>query len=104
MGWQVVAKANSLNEGEVLGVVAHGRPIALFKIQGRLYATSNICSHEYALLDGGYVEDDCIECPLHQARFHIPTGAVRSPPASQPIATYPVKIEGDHILVDLPDA
>lgn len=75
--------------------------IALYRIQGTVYATSNVCSHAFALLSDGYLDGDCIECPLHQALFHVPTGEVRSPPASEPILTYPTKEEADSILVEL---
>jgi nitrite reductase/ring-hydroxylating ferredoxin subunit len=49
------------------------------------------------------LDGDCIECPLHQALFHVPTGEVRSPPASAPLSTYPAKEEADRVLVDLPE-
>src|SRR5579875_3196162 len=77
---------------------------AIYRLGGQLYATHNICSHEHALLSDGYIEGDCIECPLHQARFHIPTGEVRSAPATEPVKTYSIKVQGDQILVDVPDA
>lgn len=101
MAWQVAAKLDELGEDEVLGVVVEGQPLALYKIGGRVYATHNICTHEHALLSDGYIEGDCIECPLHQARFHIPTGEVRAAPATEPIKTYAVKVEDGQILVDI---
>jgi nitrite reductase/ring-hydroxylating ferredoxin subunit len=54
-------------------------------------------------MSDGYVDGDCIECPIHQALFHIPTGDVRSGPATEPLKTYPVKIEHDQVLVELTD-
>ena len=103
MAWHVAARSGDLEDGTVLGAKVNGVSIALYRIEGTVYATSDICTHEVALLSEGYVEDDCIECPLHQARFHIPTGEVRSPPASEPIPTYPAKEEADHVLVQLPE-
>ncbi len=102
MAWQVAAKLDELGEEEALGVVIEGQPLALYKIGGRVYATHNVCTHEHALLSDGYVEGDCIECPLHQARFHIPTGEVRAAPATEPIKTYAAKVENGQILVDIP--
>jgi nitrite reductase/ring-hydroxylating ferredoxin subunit len=104
MAWQVGAKADQVKEGEVLGVTIGRQDVALYRIGGTVYATSNVCSHEFALLSDGTIDGDCIECPLHQAKFHIPSGAVRAAPADAPIATYPVKLDGDRILVDLPGA
>ncbi len=102
MAWHVAAKLDELGEEEALGVVIEGQPLALYKIGGRVYATHNVCTHEHALLSDGYVEGDCIECPLHQARFHIPTGEVRAAPAAEPIKTYAAKVENGQILVDIP--
>lgn len=101
MAWRVAAKLDELSEDEPLGVVIDGQPLALYKIGGGVYATHNICTHEHALLSDGYIEGDCIECPLHQARFHIPTGEVRAAPATEPIKTYPTKVENGQILVDI---
>jgi 3-phenylpropionate/trans-cinnamate dioxygenase ferredoxin subunit len=102
MAWHVAAKADEVANDEILGVVVNGEPIALYNLGGTYYATGNVCTHEYALLSDGYIEGDCIECPLHQARFHIATGAVRAAPADEPIKSYPVKVEGGQILVELP--
>jgi nitrite reductase/ring-hydroxylating ferredoxin subunit len=85
---------------KVLGVKVKELNVALYRIEDTVYATSDICTHEFALLSEGHLDGDCIECPLHQARFHVPTGEVRSSPASEPIST-PVKEEADQILVHL---
>lgn len=75
--------------------------LALYKLDGRIFATSNICTHEFAFLSDGFLEDGYIECPLHAARFDIRTGTVLCAPANEPIATYPTKLEGGQILVEL---
>jgi nitrite reductase/ring-hydroxylating ferredoxin subunit len=61
-----------------------------------------VCTHEFAFLSDGHVDGDCVECPLHQARFHIPTGEARAAPATQPIAIFPVKVDGGSVLIDIP--
>jgi 3-phenylpropionate/trans-cinnamate dioxygenase ferredoxin subunit len=104
MAWQLAARVADIEEGGVLGVTLGEHEIALYRIAGRIYATANICTHEFALLSEGEIVDDCVECPMHQARFHIPTGAVRCEPATEPIATYPVKIVADDVFVAVPDA
>ena len=103
MEWHVAARSADLQDGSVLGVVINGIKVALYRIEGTVYATSDVCTHEVALLSEGYVDGDCIECPLHQALFHIPTGEVRSAPATEPIPTYPAKEEGNSVLVQLPE-
>jgi nitrite reductase/ring-hydroxylating ferredoxin subunit len=103
VGWCVVAQSSDLEDGSVLGVEVKGLRLALYRIEGTVYATGDVCTHEFALLSDGYLDGDCIECPLHQSLFHIPTGEARSPPASEPISTYPAKEEADRVLVLLPE-
>jgi nitrite reductase/ring-hydroxylating ferredoxin subunit len=103
VAWHVAARTSDLEEGGILGVRLREFRIALYRIEGTIYATSDICTHGLAFLSEGYLDGDCIECPLHQALFHVPTGEVRAPPATEPIATYPAKEEADSILVELPE-
>ena len=104
MAWQRVAATKDVEEDAALGVEAKGCALALFRIGDRCYATANICTHEFAVLSDGYVEGEYIECPLHQGRFHIPTGKAQGTPVEEDIKTYAVKIEGDDVLVDLPES
>jgi nitrite reductase/ring-hydroxylating ferredoxin subunit len=103
MTWHAVAKVDDLREGEVVPLTIGTENVALYRIEGWFHATSNICTHAMAVMSDGYVDGDCIECPIHQALFHIPTGDVRSGPATEPLKTYPVKIEHDQVLVELTD-
>ena len=66
--------------------------IAIFRIDGRFYATSDSCTHEEASLCDGFVEGDTIECPMHQATFHIPTGRALREPAKTDLRTFPVRV------------
>lgn len=100
--WHRVAGVNELKEGDPKSVAVGGRQLALFKVAGSVYAIEDMCTHEYALLSEGYVEGDVVECPLHLARFHIPTGKVMSAPAEEDVKTYPVRIEGGDVLVGMP--
>lgn len=101
MAWHVAAPESAVGENDVLGIVVEGRHIALYRLEGQFFATSNICTHEFALLSDGFVEEGCIECPLHAAQFDIKSGKVMCAPATISIATYPVKLDGGQILVDL---
>ena len=99
MNWIRVASASDLQDDEVLGLTVGGARIALYRIEGEFYATDNRCTHAEALMSEGYLEDGCIECPLHQARFDIRTGAALCAPATEPLRTYPVKREGEEIYI-----
>lgn len=101
MAWTRVAAADDVAEGEVVGVTAAGQQIALYRDKGEFFATSNVCTHQYALLSDGYVEDGCVECPLHQARFDLRTGEALCAPATRAIRVYPVRVEDGDVLVDV---
>ena len=100
MAWHEVASANDLQEEEATPVTVGKTMIALYKVGEQVYGTSNVCTHQFALMSDGFVDDDCIECPLHQARFHIPTGAYKDGPECADLKTYPVKIENGMVYVD----
>jgi 3-phenylpropionate/trans-cinnamate dioxygenase ferredoxin subunit len=99
MNWIRVASASDLQDDEVLGLTVGGVRIALYRSEGEFFATDNRCTHAEALMSEGYLEDGCIECPLHQARFDIRTGAALCAPATEPLRTYPVKREGEEIYI-----
>lgn len=100
-GWERAADVDEVAEGEVLGVQAGGQPVALYRVEGEVYATHNICSHEFAHLSDGYLDGCEIECPLHQARFDIRTGAATCRPATEGVAVYPIRIVGKEIFVQV---
>jgi len=100
-GWVKAAARGDLAEGEVLGVEVAGHDLALYDIDGALFATDNVCTHAYARLSDGWLEGGEIECPLHAGRFDVRTGKALSPPVDEDIKTYPVRLVGDEIQVKL---
>lgn len=82
-----------------LGVNEGGRPIAIFRLGERCYATSDVCTHELAFLSEGWQDGDVVECPLHQARFRITDGKCLGGPAETDLDTFEVKVEGDEVFV-----
>ena len=100
-----LATIHDIPPGEVRAFEHNEQRIAIYHVGDTFYATTDVCSHAYAELSDGFLDpEDCtIECPLHGSRFDIRTGAVLSLPAYEPIATYPVRIEGEDVLVELTD-
>lgn len=94
-GWVRVARIDAVAENGTLQVDVEGEAVCLYKLEGTVYATQDTCTHACASLSEGYVDGDCIECPLHQALFHIPSGEVRSEPATENLRVYPVRIADD---------
>jgi naphthalene 1,2-dioxygenase ferredoxin component len=100
-GWVRAASRSDLAPDEALGVDIAGHAIALYDVQGELFATDNICTHAYARLSDGWLDGDLIECPLHAARFDVRTGKVLDPPATVDLKTYPVRVIDDEIQIKL---
>ena len=79
-------------------------PVVLINSAGQLSALLDKCSHGDFRLSEGYLEIDRIECPLHGAQFCVRTGRNLTPPATEPVAIYPVHVVGEDILINFCDA
>jgi nitrite reductase/ring-hydroxylating ferredoxin subunit len=101
MTWTRVGSAAELKERGVLGVECAGEEIALYWIDGVAYATADTCTHASARLSEGFLDGECIECPIHQALFNVKNGEAIAGPATEPIKTYPCRIDGDDISIDI---
>jgi nitrite reductase/ring-hydroxylating ferredoxin subunit len=101
--WAKVASVADVAEGQVHAVRVGQREIALYHLPGGEFrATDNICTHEYAQLSDGWLEDGCIECPLHAARFDIRTGKALCAPAETDLQVFELKVEGGDLLLRIP--
>jgi 3-phenylpropionate/trans-cinnamate dioxygenase ferredoxin subunit len=78
-----------------------GTPVSVVRTGGEVFAIHDICSHANVSLSEGEVEDCQIECWLHGSAFDLRTGKPSGLPATRPVPVYPVKIEGDDVLVSL---
>jgi 3-phenylpropionate/trans-cinnamate dioxygenase ferredoxin component len=97
--WVDVARVDDFPPGTVRTVEIEGTPIAVFNLNGHYYAIEDVCTHEAETLSGGAVEGEEIVCPRHGAHFSIVTGAALSPPAYEPVTTFPVQVEGGMVMV-----
>ena len=93
--------AADVTDGAAVQVVVDGIPIAIVRSGGEVYAIHDVCSHANVALSEGEVEDQTIECWLHGSRFDLVTGRPTGLPATQPVPVYPVKIDGDDVLVSV---
>ncbi len=101
--WWRAAALSDVPEGEIVGVKIGARAVALCRVEGQVHAIDDICTHEYALLSQGFLEGLEIECPLHAARFDVVTGKCLLAPAHRDLRSYPVRIDGEDIFVDVPE-
>lgn len=83
-------------------VELNGIPLVVIKSEGEVFALDEFCTHEEVSLADGEVYDHTVECWLHGSCFDLRTGKPTGPPASKPLATYPVRIDGDDVYVSLP--
>jgi 3-phenylpropionate/trans-cinnamate dioxygenase ferredoxin subunit len=79
------------------------RVVALFHVGGEWFALDDVCTHDGGELASGELEDHCIICPRHGAKFDIRTGAALTMPATRPTESFEVKVEGDDVFVKVSD-
>jgi nitrite reductase/ring-hydroxylating ferredoxin subunit len=101
MAWTRAAAVAEVKERGIMDAEVGGEEIALYWVDDTVYATHNVCTHAFARLSEGFLDGDCIECPIHQALFNVKTGEAVAPPAYTAVKTYPCRIEGDDVLVDI---
>jgi naphthalene 1,2-dioxygenase system ferredoxin subunit len=99
--WTDVAAEADLFEGAGIAVTPNGHDIALFKLEEGVYAIDNLCTHGHAKLCDGFVDGHQVECPYHQALFDLRDGSVTCGPATEPVRSWPVKVEGGRVLLKL---
>lgn len=101
MSYQAVATIEEIPDGGMKQVSVHGDVVGLYRVGSKVYAINDYCTHEETFLtEGDFEPDDLeVECPLHGSRFNVVDGSVRILPATKPVAIYPVKVEGDVVLV-----
>lgn len=97
-----VAAVSELPVGERKLLEVDGLRIAVFNLGGQFYCIADVCSHDDGPVAEGPVTGCEIECPRHGARFDLRTGKVLSFPAITGIPSYPVRVSGDQLEVELP--
>jgi len=104
-----VCTIQEISEGTAKIVKMEGKPIAIFNINGKFYATDETCPHEGGPLSDGSIEGENVSCPWHGATFHIKSGRTLEPPAGEKmgppvdkgIACYPVRIVGTEVKIEI---
>jgi naphthalene 1,2-dioxygenase system ferredoxin subunit len=99
--WTDVAAQADLFEGAGIAVAPEGQDIALFSVEGEVFAINNLCTHGNAKLCDGFVVGHHVECPFHQALFNVRDGSVSCGPATEPVKSWPLKIEDGRVFLQL---
>ena len=100
--WKVIARVDDIFGEEPCAVTVDGVRVALFDVQGCIYAIEDRCPHDkVARLSDGYVDGGTIECPIHQSVFDIRTGKVLCAPAEEDVRLFATRVEDGKIFIDL---
>ncbi len=96
-----VAKTTDLQSGQGKLVEAGGKRVALFNVGGTFHAIDDTCTHRGGPLSEGDLAGNEVTCPWHGAVFDVTTGNVVSPPAPRGVASFPVRVQGDDVEVEI---
>lgn len=100
--WIEACDKGDIELEDLIGFKHGGQDYAIYRSpDDEFFATAGHCTHEQVLLDGGLVMDYIIECPKHNGRFDYRTGAAKGAPACINLKTFPVKLEGGKVFIDL---
>lgn len=99
-GWVKAATTKEVAPGRFKLVQVDGKKIVLYNVDGTFYATDNTCAHQGGPLGQGIFQDAVVTCPWHAWQFDVRTGESIFDPGMK-VATFPVKIDGDDILVEV---
>ena len=102
VSWQAVCGVDDIDEEDLIQFEHETKIYAIYHTPSGFYATDGICTHEEANLADGLVLGEIIECPIHQGRFHIPTGKAKGAPVCIDLRTYPIKVESGQLYIGLP--
>jgi 3-phenylpropionate/trans-cinnamate dioxygenase ferredoxin component len=92
---------DSIVEGKPVKLSKNGKDICVARVGNEVFAIEDNCSHQDAALSEGEQNGYKIECWLHSAEFDLRTGDALTPPASQPVKTYPVLVDGNNVVVEI---
>ena len=95
------AQISDVAPGQAKRIDIAGRSLAIFNLGGRYHTIDDACNHRGGSLSEGEVEEDAVVCPWHGARFSIITGELLGAPGRGPIRSYPTRVNGRDIEIEL---
>ena len=101
MAGQRIADFASIPSGTTRPYRLDGVDVLLCNVGGEFYAIEDYCTHDGAPLDAGTLEGRCIVCPRHGATFDVTTGEALTLPAVMPVPSFPVRRDGDDLVVEV---
>ncbi len=103
MSWVDACGSDEVDEEDVIRFDHGQQTFAIYRSpEDEFYATDGLCTHESVHLADGLVMDKIIECPKHNGRFDYTTGQAKGAPVCVNLRTYPTKVEGGRVYIDIP--
>ena len=99
--FKAVGSANDVGEGSMKAFDVGDTKVAVASVDGNLYAFDNVCTHQHCPLAKGDLEGAVVTCPCHGSQFDVTTGAVLRGPAEDAVKSYPVRVEGNTIQIEI---
>lgn len=99
----VVANVNDLQDGQMQQVSVGETDVLLVRLAGNYYAVGAYCTHYQAPLAEGVLSENHVVCPWHNAYFNLTTGDQQEPPGLDSLLRYQVRVEGEKVIVSVPD-
>jgi 3-phenylpropionate/trans-cinnamate dioxygenase ferredoxin subunit len=101
-GWVSACSIDEIDEEDVMRFDHRNLTLAIYRsADDKFFATDGLCTHEQVHLADGLVMGNIIECPMHNGRFDYRTGEAKGAPVCINLKTYPVKVEGGKVLVQI---
>ncbi|AKU14308.1 TodB [Azoarcus sp. CIB] len=101
MSFEKVCEVSDIPVGEALKISGEEFDVAIFNVDGELFATQDRCTHgDWSLSEGGYLDGDVVECSLHCGKFCVRTGKVKAYPPTKPLKVFPIHVEGNAVYID----
>ena len=97
-----VCSTDEVRDGSALAFDVAGTRVCVARVGDEWFAIGDVCSHaDFALSEGEVWADECeIECPKHGAMFSLRTGEPQTLPATTPVPVFPIRIDGNNVMVD----
>lgn len=101
--FEKIAEVSEIKPGEIKSFPVGIEMVAVCNVDGKFYAFKDECSHQAYPLSDGVLEGKVVTCAYHAAEFNVESGEALCLPAVEGVETYEIKVEGDDLLVKLPD-
>ena len=97
--WTQVAKTDDVPADGTFPATFNGEPVCLYNLDGEIFASHDVCTHGNANLSEGFVVNGHIECPFHQGKFDIRSGAPTAPPCFEPVRVWQPEVVNGELFI-----